>query len=100
MKQLIATGLFLVFLVYNAYSQTTRSDETLKRIETYLSELDKAGLNASVLVELNGEKVISRGYGFSDISKNKRNTPNTIFDIGSLTKQYTATAILKLEMQG
>ena len=49
---------------------------------------------------MNGEMIISKGYGFSDQEKKIYNTPKTIFDIGSITKQFTATAILKLEMQG
>ncbi|MBK6364712.1 MAG: beta-lactamase family protein [Saprospiraceae bacterium] len=53
-----------------------------------------------MLVELNGNKVISKGYGYRNAELKEKNTPNTIFDIGSLTKQFTAAAILKLEMQG
>ncbi|MGB5242919.1 MAG: serine hydrolase, partial [Lutimonas sp.] len=56
--------------------------------------------SGTVLVELNGNKVISKGYGYRNAELKEKNTPNTIFDIGSLTKQFTAVAILKLEMQG
>lgn len=49
---------------------------------------------------MNGKPVISRGYGFSDEERKLRNTPNVVSDIGSITKQFTAAAILKLEMQG
>jgi len=44
--------------------------------------------------------VISRGYGYSDRENKIKNSPKTISDIGSITKQFTAAAILKLEMQG
>jgi CubicO group peptidase (beta-lactamase class C family) len=53
-----------------------------------------------VLVELNGRKAVSRGYGFRNAAEKQKNTPDTIFDIGSITKQFTAAGILKLEMQG
>ncbi len=77
--------------------QSSKNDRT---IETYLSGLEKAGFNGSVLVARNHEVIISRGYGFRDSRKQLPNTPATVFDIGSITKQFTAAAILKLEMQG
>lgn len=81
-------------------AQVENSTEKTNRIDTYLSELEKAGLSGAVLIELNGDKVISEGYGFSDQAKSIKNEPATVFDIGSITKQFTATAILKLEMEG
>lgn len=71
------------------------SQGRVNKIEAYLTEMEKAGFFGTVLVELDGRKVLSKGYGFRDL----KNTPNTIFDIGSITKQFTA-GILKLEMQG
>lgn len=83
-----------------SFAQQTDSSEITQRIETYLSEFENAGFAGTVLIEIDGEKVISKGYGFKNLELNEKNTPNTIFDIGSLTKQFTASAILKLEMQG
>ena len=74
--------------------------KTAKKIAGYLEKLDKIGYSGSVLVGLNGKPVISRSFGFSDDEQKIRNSPETLFDIGSVTKQFTAAAILKLEMQG
>ncbi len=82
----------------NAVWQT--SPKTIKKVEDYLGKLDKIGYSGSVLVALNGKPVISRGYGYSDIERRLKNSPDTISTIGSITKQFTAAAILKLEMQG
>jgi CubicO group peptidase (beta-lactamase class C family) len=76
------------------------SNTALKTVSAYLDALERSGFTGMVLVESRGAAPISRGYGFSDISRNRKNDPRTIFDIGSITKQFTATAILKLEMQG
>lgn len=73
---------------------------TFKKAGDYLSKLDKIGYSGSVLIALNGKPIISRGYGYSDRERKLYNSPNTIFDIGSISKQFTAAAILKLEMQG
>ncbi len=100
MKKLFSFLLALVALLSPTYGQSNNKPETIKRIENYLFELDKIGLTGSLLVELDGEKVISTGYGFSNREQMIKNSPATIFDIGSITKQFTAAAILKLEMQG
>src|SRR5215203_3787826 len=74
--------------------------KTVKKINDYLGELDKIGYSGAVLIAFNGKPLISRGYGYSDVERKIKNSPNTVFDIGSVTKQFTAAAILKLEMQG
>ena len=42
------------------------------------------------------EILLSKGYGWADRNKKILNNPSTVFNIGSVTKQFTATAILKL----
>jgi CubicO group peptidase (beta-lactamase class C family) len=98
-KQILAIIVILIFFVSTSCAQIENSTKTTKRINTYLTELGKAGFYGSVLVELNGNKVISKGYGFSDEENSIKNDPTIIFSTGSITKQFTATAILKLEMQ-
>lgn len=99
-KQILVTLLVLVLCVSTSRAQTNISNGTAQRIERYILELEKIGFDGSVLVELNGEKIISKGYGYSNKEIKLKNSPTTIFDIGSITKQFTAAAIMKLEMQG
>ncbi len=89
-----------LFFFTMSIAQQNKSAEITKRIETYLTEFEKLGFAGTVLIELDGTKVISKAYGFRNAELKEKNTPNTIFDIGSLTKQFTAAAILKLEIQG
>ncbi len=100
MKQFLTAVFAFIFFFNTASGQGGKKNDPVKRIESYLSKLEKAGFHGSVLVELGGEKRISKGYGYANREKKIKNTPNTIFDIGSITKQFTAAAILKLEMQG
>jgi CubicO group peptidase (beta-lactamase class C family) len=74
--------------------------KTVQNVEAYLAKLERIGYSGSVLVAVNGKPVVSRGYGFSDRETKLQNSQKTISDIGSITKQFTAAAILKLEMQG
>jgi len=48
----------------------------------------------------NGELVYSRGFGFRDIERGLPATPGTVYGIGSITKSFTALAILKLAEEG
>jgi CubicO group peptidase (beta-lactamase class C family) len=60
---------------------------------------DKTFMGA-VLVARGPEIVLSKGYGFANLEWDVANTPSTKFRIGSLTKQFTAAAILLLEERG
>lgn len=70
------------------------------RIDTHLSRLVPFGFSGAILLAKDGNVLLSRGYGLADREAGKPITPETVFDIGSITKQFTAAAILKLEMEG
>jgi CubicO group peptidase (beta-lactamase class C family) len=55
---------------------------------------------AAILVAQNGRILYQNGYGYADIGNRVRITPETKFRIGSVTKQFTAAAILKLQEDG
>ena len=54
----------------------------------------------SVLVAEGGRVVLEKGYGMANVELDVANGPDTKFRLGSITKQFTATAILQLEEQG
>jgi CubicO group peptidase (beta-lactamase class C family) len=54
----------------------------------------------AVLVSENGRVIVQKGYGFADVDTRRRISPETKFRIGSITKQFTSVAILKLQEQG
>ena len=54
----------------------------------------------SVLIALDGKVVLQKGYGFSDAARGVKNTANSTFLIGSVTKQFTAVAVLQLYEKG
>ena len=67
------------------------------KIDQYLKEIQ---YNGSILIVKNGKIVISKGYGMANFENKIPNMPNTIFRIGSITKQFTAVSILQLQEQG
>jgi CubicO group peptidase (beta-lactamase class C family) len=71
-----------------------------RRIDRYLQKAEANSYAGSMLVA-RGEKIIlAKGYGLADREKKVKQTAETVFSIGSITKQFTGAAILKLEMMG
>lgn len=54
----------------------------------------------SVLVSRKGKTIFKKSYGMADLEWNVPNSPTTRFNIASMTKQFTAAAILLLEDRG
>lgn len=76
-------------------------DERLKaRLGTLDSVLVAEKFSGTVLVAKNGQVLQAKGYGKADRAAGAANTPQTLFDVGSVTKQFVAAAILKLEERG
>ena len=54
----------------------------------------------SVAVVKNGRTVLAKGYGFADLENDVPATAETVYRIGSITKQFTAAGIMRLIEQG
>ena len=51
-------------------------------------------------VSLNGETVFEKAFGLADMEHNVPNTSQTIFESGSVAKQFTAAALVMLQQDG
>ncbi len=71
--------------------------EVISRLDTYFTNL---GFTGSVLIARDGKILLNKGYGEADRVKKIPNTARTKFRIASVTKQFTAMAILILQSQG
>jgi CubicO group peptidase (beta-lactamase class C family) len=67
---------------------------------SYLQRLEKLGFSGVVLVARGDKPVFAEGFGLADREHGTRWTPATVSDLGSITKQFTGAAILKLEEEG
>lgn len=75
-------------------------DPVLQRIDTLMQQALTNGFNGSLLVLRDGVALIDTGYGLRDREARLPNTPATVHAIGSITKQFTAACVLKLQEQG
>ncbi|WP_340158729.1 serine hydrolase domain-containing protein [uncultured Maribacter sp.] len=76
------------------------SNPTQNRLESYLKTCSENGLTGSILVAEKGKVLFSDGIGYMDPEKQIPISKSTIFTTGSITKQFTATAILYLAELG
>lgn len=70
-----------------------------QRLDAYLSAAVPDHFSGAVLVAEGNNVLFSRGYGFANYETGAKASPETVFNIGSVTKQFTAAAILKLAEQ-
>lgn len=75
-------------------------EQLVARYDSLLKKNEKNGFSGVVLVEERGKLIYNKAFGYADKKKQIQNTPETLFDIGSITKQFTAAAILKLMENG
>lgn len=70
-------------------------------LDAYIKALEKhQNFHGSVFVAKDGEVLLNKGYGFADFEQNTNNISQTKFAIGSITKQFTAMAIMQLNEKG
>ena len=87
--------LFLLFPFYVSAQNTT----TL--LETYMQGQVKVyGFSGNVLLAKNGKIIYRKSFGYADESAGKKLDDNSVFDCGSITKQFTAMGILILKDRG
>jgi len=74
-----------------------KQNKVAKQLDSYLK---KEKFNGTVLVAKDGKVVMQKGYGLSNFNTKTHNNTDTIFRLGSVTKTFTATAIMQLVEQG
>jgi CubicO group peptidase (beta-lactamase class C family)/microsomal dipeptidase-like Zn-dependent dipeptidase len=74
--------------------------EAAARVDALMHDYTGTAPGASVLVLLDGKPVLRRSYGLADLEQRTRATPATNYRLASVTKQFTAAAILLLAEDG
>jgi len=85
---------------FNAKAQK-QNDSIAQKLDEYLLSANKlCKFNGSVLVAEKDKILLQKSYGYKNFTTKALNDSNTIFQICSVTKQFTATVILKLQEEG
>ncbi|MBZ5534734.1 MAG: beta-lactamase family protein [Acidobacteriia bacterium] len=100
--RLLALVALLGFAAFSSTAQPQISTDLREKIDKLAAEtLAKTGVpSASVAVVKNGQMIYVNAYGDARIEPRTAATPEMRYSIGSISKQFTATAILLLQEQG
>src|SRR5467141_1572966 len=91
----------LVFSGSVAAAGNTADEKKALAVDEIFVDLTKAGSPGCALgVYHEGKMVYSKGYGLANLEQDVPITPQSVFDIGSTSKQFTAASIVLLEKQG
>jgi CubicO group peptidase (beta-lactamase class C family) len=72
------------------------SAQTIDRVDSIMTRYSGSVPGASLLVIRDGKPAVRRAYGLADLEKGTKATPATNYRLASVTKQFTAAAILLL----
>jgi len=71
-----------------------------KAVDDIFAKWTTSTPGCAVGVAIGGKTVLTKAYGMADLEHDVRNTPETIFEAGSVSKQFTAMAIMLLQKDG
>ncbi|HEX9901554.1 MAG TPA: serine hydrolase domain-containing protein, partial [Acidobacteriota bacterium] len=112
LKRSLSVSLLLIFIISGAAASGLAADSRLplppspqgdlaSQIDAILAQTYKPGEpGAAVLVKKGGQVLFRRGYGLANLELNVPVEPDMVFRLGSITKQFTAVAVLMLAEQG
>lgn len=93
-----AAAIFAPFLLVAAYHGPREAGA--QELDEHLERLVPFGFSGAALVVENGTVAHAAGYGLADAETGRLNGPETVFDIGSLSKQFTAAAVVLMAERG
>jgi len=95
------TSRIVLFVVLWSAAGLAQAQDLAAKLDAFVSgyQKDRAFIG-TVLVAKGGKVIFEKGYGMANIELDVSNGPDTKFRLGSITKQFTATAILQLQEQG
>ena len=96
MKSTLAVALLASF----ALAQTQPPPVPSAGVDAVFARWNSATPGCAVGVGVKGRPVLERAYGMADLEREVENAPDTIFEAGSVSKQFTAAAVLLLARDG
>jgi len=99
--RIILTAVVLAASAPSAISQTAATpNDAIQKVDELFAKTPADIPGCAVGIAQRGKTVVERAYGAADLEHGIANTPATIFESGSVAKQFTAAAILLLVQDG
>lgn len=95
-------SLLFVASITSAIAQAQVSESNFKKLDALFADrvAKKASPSYVVAVVQQGKVVYAKGFGLANLEDNVEATSSTVYRIGSITKQFTATMIMQLVQEG
>ncbi|HYF30920.1 MAG TPA: serine hydrolase domain-containing protein [Chitinophagaceae bacterium] len=94
------TILLLLVLVLPFAGVAQSWEDTVRSIEKIFERYKSTGPGAQLAISRHGQVIFSKAWGLADLEHNVPLTTTSVTEAGSVSKQFTAAAILLLEQQG
>lgn len=99
-RHLLPVAAIVVLLAFASAPMRTSAQSQEARVDEVFSRWTADTPGCAVGVGLDGTPVLTKAYGMADLEHGIQNTAETIFEAGSVSKQFTAAAILTLVDDG
>ncbi|MBN1225031.1 MAG: serine hydrolase [Candidatus Aminicenantes bacterium] len=100
-NQRLISKIFWLLILIATLSLAAAADDKTDKVDKVFEQWDSTvSPGVALAVIHNGEIIYERGYGMANLEQNVPITPETVFRIGSTSKQFTAACIAILSLQG
>lgn len=100
-QRICGTLLLVSLAIATTLPASLAADETTDKVDKLFAAWDKTTTpGAALAVVKDGKIIYERGYGMAKLEDGIVNTPDKVFDIGSVSKQFTAMCVAMLVREG
>ena len=92
---------FLFLLLFSMLSNDMKAQPLAKVLDSMVNLYSQLkNFNGSVLVAQKGNILLEKGYGYKDVAQKTKLDANSLFQYGSVTKQFTSALVMYLHEKG
>jgi CubicO group peptidase (beta-lactamase class C family) len=93
--------LFWLLISLKSFEQSGTDESISQKLDEYISSANAVNkFNGTALIAEKGEILLEKGYGSKNVLTHSIHDTNSVFQIGSITKSFTAVVILRLQEEG
>lgn len=93
-------SLFFIFFAFVSVQLQAQALDTLAAIDAVFASYHNQMPGVAAAVSIDGRVIFNKAYGLANLEYNVPNTPQTLFEAGSVSKQFVAAGMLLLAKEG